>query len=105
MSHGRVPKIVDATTTQWVGWISSFILLLTLTRQVYTQWRSRATNGVSRWLFAGQLTASAGFAIYSWLLGNWVFLVTNMALVVTALAGESIYKRNKRRAASDWMSW
>jgi hypothetical protein len=96
---------VDLTTTEWLGWSSSFILLLTLTRQVYTQWRSGATNGVSRWLFAGQLTASAGFAVYSWILGNWVFLITNIALLITALAGESIYLRNKRRSASDWMSW
>ena len=92
-------------TIEWVGWISSFVLLLTVARQVYTQWRSRATNGVSRWLFAGQVTASAGFAVYSWMLGNWVFLFTNIALLIIALAGESIDLRNRRRAASDWMSW
>ena len=84
--------------TQLIGWISSAVLLLTLTRQVYTQWRSQATSGVSRWLFAGQLAASCGFAIYSWLLENWVFLVTNIALVATALAGEFIYLRNRRRS-------
>jgi hypothetical protein len=36
-----------------IGWGSSFILLLTLMRQVYTQWRTRATAGVSKWLFLG----------------------------------------------------
>ena len=81
---------------QLIGWISSAILLLTLARQVYTQWCSRATSGVSRWLFAGQLAASGGFALYSWLLQNWVFLVTNIALLATALAGECIYLRNRR---------
>jgi uncharacterized protein with PQ loop repeat len=84
--------------TEIVGWASSGILLATLVRQVITQWRSRATSGVSRWLFIGQLAASVGFAIYSWLLGNWVFLVTNIALVLTALAGEAIYLRNRRRS-------
>lgn len=34
-----------------VGWFSSGILLLTSSRQVFTQWRSRQTSGVSRWLF------------------------------------------------------
>jgi MtN3 and saliva related transmembrane protein len=76
------------------------VLLVTLGRQVYSQWRSRATSGVSRWLFVGQLTASAGFALYSWLLGNWVFLVTNVALLVTAVAGETIYLKNRRRRAA-----
>jgi MtN3 and saliva related transmembrane protein len=74
------------------------VLLATLGRQVYAQWRSRATSGVSRWLFVGQLTASAGFALYSWLLGNGVFLVTNVALLITAIAGEMIYLKNRRRS-------
>lgn len=85
-----------ALLTEVIGWVSSIVLLLTLTRQVYVQWRTRATSGVSRWLFVGQLTASTGFALYSWLLGNWVFLVTNIALLMTAIAGEMLYLRNKR---------
>ena len=79
-----------------VGWASSIILLLTLGRQVYTQWQSGATSGVSRWLFIGQLAASTGFSIYSWLLENWVFLVTNIALLATAVAGEVIFVHNKK---------
>jgi uncharacterized protein with PQ loop repeat len=96
---------VDHTMTELIGWASSLVLLVTLGRQVYTQWRSGTTSGVSRWLFAGQLMASIGFTLYSWMLGNWVFLVTNLALLITALVGESIYLRNRRRAASDWMNW
>ena len=80
-----------------VGWAASGILLLTLVRQVYSQWKSEQTEGISRWLFIGQITASLGFAVYSWLLHNWVFLVTNIALLATAIAGELIYLRNKRR--------
>lgn len=81
----------------WIGWASSLVLLATLTRQVWGQWQSRATSGVSRWLFVGQLMASTGFAVYSWLLHNWVFLVTNLALLITAVAGEWLYLINTRR--------
>jgi hypothetical protein len=74
--------------------------LATLGRQVLAQWHTGATSGVSRWLFIGQLAASSGFALYSWLLDNWVFLVTNVALVLTAITGEMIYLRNRRRKNS-----
>lgn len=83
----------------YIGWLSSAVLLATLARQVFTQWRERSTAGVSRWLFIGQLTASTGFLVYSWLLGNWVFVVTNAALLATALVGQFIYRRNVRREA------
>jgi uncharacterized protein with PQ loop repeat len=79
-----------------IGWMSSAVLLATLARQVFTQWRERSTAGVSHWLFIGQLTASTGFLIYSWLLTNWVFVVTNAALLLTALVGQVIYRRNVR---------
>jgi MtN3 and saliva related transmembrane protein len=79
-----------------IGWASSAELLLTIGRQVLTQWRTRSDAGVSRWLFIGQLSASTGFAVYSYLLHNWVFLVSNIALLATGIAGEIIYLRNKR---------
>jgi uncharacterized protein with PQ loop repeat len=82
---------------EWIGWISSLILLATLGRQVYSQWRAGTTRGVSKWLFIGQLAASTGFSIYSWLLDNWVFLVTNLALLATAVIGELIFLANRRR--------
>lgn len=81
-----------------IGWTASIILLATLGRQVYSQWQSGQTEGVSRWLFIGQVTASVGFSLYSWLLHNWVFLFTNIAILCTAVAGEWIYLRNRRRA-------
>jgi len=83
--------------TEYIGWTSSAILLLTLGRQVYTQWKSDQVEGVSRWLFIGQLMASGGFAVYSFMLHNWVFFSTNIALVITAVLGEAIYLRNRRR--------
>ena len=81
-----------------VGWASSAVLLATITRQVYTQWKTGSTAGVSHWLFVGRLTASAGFIIYSLLLHNWVYVVSNVALLTTAAVGQMIYRRNKRHA-------
>jgi MtN3 and saliva related transmembrane protein len=66
-------------------------------RQVYTQWKSRDAAGVSRWLFVGQVTASVGYTIYSLLLQNWVFATSNLAILATAITGEMIYLRKKRR--------
>jgi uncharacterized protein with PQ loop repeat len=84
--------------TDLIGWAAAAILLLTLGRQVYTQWRDRTSKGVSKWLFVGQCAASAGFVVYSGLLKNWVFVVTNALILVTAVAGEIIYLRNRRGA-------
>lgn len=84
----------------WLGWGASAVLLATLGRQVWVQWRERSTVGVSSWLFVGQLAASTGFVIYSWLVGNWVFVTTNSAILITALVGQCVYRRNVRREAS-----
>jgi MtN3 and saliva related transmembrane protein len=84
-----------------IGWISSVVLLLTIGRQVYTQWRTRSTSGLSRWLFVGQVTASLGFTLYSVLVNNWVFVFTNAVLVVTAVVGQCIYLRNKHSETSN----
>ena len=80
----------------WLGWGASAILLATLLRQVFVQWRERSTDGVSSWLFVGQITASVGFILYSWLVENRVFVVTNTAILLTAIAGQLIYRRNVR---------
>jgi MtN3 and saliva related transmembrane protein len=83
-----------------IGWISAAILVLTLSRQVYTQWRTKSVEGVSKWLFIGQLAASVGFITFSVLVENWVFVFANVFIFFTAVAGEIIYVRNKRLAAN-----
>jgi uncharacterized protein with PQ loop repeat len=83
--------------TDLTGWVSALILILTISRQVYTQWKTRSTAGVSKWLFIGQLAASAGFVLYSFLVENWVFVATNGFMLLVAIAGQLIYRRNKRR--------
>jgi MtN3 and saliva related transmembrane protein len=85
------------TPTEAIGWASTAVLLATIGRQVYSQWKSKAAAGVSRWLFVGQIGASIGFTIYSYLLHNWVFLFSNAAMIVTAIVGELIYISNRKR--------
>lgn len=72
-----------------IGWAASAILLATLCRQIYTQWQDKDAKGVSRWLFVGQIAASTGFIAYSWLLDNWVFVTTNLLILLTAVVGEA----------------
>lgn len=83
-----------------VGWISALILLLTVGSQVFEQWRSGSSRGVSPWLFVGQLAASTGFVIYSAAVGNWVFVAANAATWCAALVGQYLYLRNRARPAA-----
>lgn len=80
-----------------IGWVSTGILLATLLRQVYTEWKAGTTAGLSKWLFIGQMTASVGFTAYSWLLKNWVFLGSNLAILTVAIIGQVLYAQNRRR--------
>jgi MtN3 and saliva related transmembrane protein len=79
-----------------IGWLSAAILLATVCRQVYSQWKSKASAGVSRWLFVGEISASIGFSAYSYLLHNWIFLFSNSAMLITAIVGEVIYISNRQ---------
>jgi uncharacterized protein with PQ loop repeat len=76
--------------TEAIGWFSSGVLLLTIGRQVYKQWAAGTSEGVSIWLFVGQIAASTGFTIYSVLVKNWVFVVTNALMLVNAFVGYGI---------------
>lgn len=84
--------------TDAIGWLSSAILLATLVRQVVKQWHEGSSEGVSRWLFVGQIAASLGFTTYSLLVANWVFVVTNALILCDAVAGQVIVLRHRRRA-------
>jgi MtN3 and saliva related transmembrane protein len=83
-----------------IGWASSVILVLTIAKQIHKQWQAGTSEGVSKWLFIGQLAASAGFTAYSFLIHSWVFVVTNSLMVANALAGWWITMRQKRRAGT-----
>lgn len=88
-------------STEVLGWLSSLVLVLTIGRQVLRQWRSGHSEGVSIWLFVGQMIASTGFTIYSALVDNWVFVVTNAMMLLFAIAGFLTVKSHRRKAARD----
>lgn len=85
--------------TDLIGWFSAAVLVVTIGRQVWTQWRTRSSQGLSKWLFVGQVVASTGFVVYSFLVGNWVFVATNLMMLLIALVGQGLYLHNKRRAS------
>jgi len=83
-----------------IGWGSSLVLLATIITQISKQWRERSGRGVSRWLYVGQAAASLGFCIYSVLVENWVFIVTNALLTLAALVGLAITLLFRNKPAS-----
>ncbi len=87
--------------TELLGWVSSLILLTTIVVQIKKQWDERSGKGISRWLFLGQTAASLGFTVYSALLGNWIFTITNALLLVSAMFGGVITWYFKRHANDD----
>lgn len=80
-----------------VGWMASAILFATVSRQVWKQWKEGQGEGVSHWLFIGQMTASVGFLAYSWMLDNWIFVVSNAFLLVAAIIGQIGFVRAQRK--------
>ena len=84
--------------TDIVGWAAALILMVTIASQVYQQWKSKSTKGVSPWLFAGQVAASAAFTVYSVLVENTVFVVTNALILLSAIVGQFLYWQNARKA-------
>ena len=86
--------------TEVIGWASSGILLITLVKQVYKQWKEGTGEGVSKMLFIGQFAASTGFLIYSILLENWVFTFTNAALTLNSIVGIGLSFYHRKRESS-----
>jgi hypothetical protein len=56
-----------------IDWKSAVSLLATLIRQVYKQRQEGTGEGVSNWLFVGQVLPSTGFTVYGCLVGNRFF--------------------------------
>lgn len=70
-----------------IGWVSSFILILTLSVQIKKQYREKTSQGVSRYLFLGQVCSEVGFVIYSLMIENWIFMATNIILLIENFIG------------------
>jgi hypothetical protein len=54
-------------TTELIGWVSAAIRLRRSAARSTDNGATAVLKGISRWPFVGQITASAGFDIYSWL--------------------------------------
>jgi MtN3 and saliva related transmembrane protein len=87
--------------SELLGWVSSVVLLLTIVAQIGKQLRERSGKGVSTWLFVGQTAASSGFTVYSALVGNWVFTVTNALMTASAITGWIITAHFKKQNGSE----
>ena len=85
-----------------LGWAATAILIATLLRQTLKQWKSPHPEAVSSWLFIGQMSASVLFTVYSFLLCNTVFVVTNLLLLGTAILGQVLaWRRRKKDGEQD----
>jgi uncharacterized protein with PQ loop repeat len=88
--------MTPVSASEFIGWASSALLVVTLGKQVYKQWHEGTSEGVSQWLFIGQVAASLGFLVYSLLIWNPVFIVTNLLMVLNAFFGLFIVWRHRR---------
>lgn len=82
---------------QAIGWAASAVLVGMLATQIGRQWRQGTSQGVSRWLFVGQLIASSLFTVYSVLVRDLVFIVTNGAMAVGAALGLALVVWHRRQ--------
>jgi len=87
--------------TELIGWASSVVLLITIGTQIHKQWHSGSSKGVSKWLFVGQLAASAGFTLYSYLIASWIFVITNALMFISAMIGLGIVFYHRRTERGD----
>ena len=72
---------------EWVGWFAAAILVFTLVAQVRKNWIEKKLRGVNPLLYWGQAMASFCFALYSYSIGSWVFVVTNAVGLLSAMVG------------------
>ena len=75
-----------------IGWGSAIILLPAFATQTYRQWQDRhkPVNISSLWFFILVLIGTFGQVVYSWMVGNWVYLALNGVLVVNNAIGLAI---------------
>lgn len=89
--------IAQLKSPEPLGWLASLILLSTIARQIWRQAHAPTVEGVSKWLFIGQMTASALYLAYSLLVANPVFIASNAALLIAGVTGQVIYLRRRRQ--------
>ena len=78
-----------------IGWGSAAILVPAFATQTYRQWQNRdePVNASSLWFFVLVQVGTFGQVVYSWLVGNWVYLALNGVLVLNNSIGLAIAAR------------
>jgi uncharacterized protein with PQ loop repeat len=71
------------------------MLVITLFSQVKKNWDEKKLKGVNPLLYYGQAVASLCFALYSYSINSWVFVVTNVIGFLSALVGIYLVHRYK----------
>jgi uncharacterized protein with PQ loop repeat len=82
---------------QLIGWSASALLVVMIVAQIVRQWRQGTSKSVSRWLFVCQCVASSLFVVYSVMVGDMVFIVTNSLMSGAAVAGLGLLIWHRRR--------
>jgi MtN3 and saliva related transmembrane protein len=80
---------------EWLGWIAAVVLVITLSAQVKKNWDEKKLKGVNPILYYGQAFASLSFALYSYTINSWVFVVTNTIAFLSAIIGIYLVHRYK----------
>lgn len=72
-------------TSEVIGWTSAILLVPTFGIQTFRQWQARhePAMGSSLWFFILAFSGTGGQVVYSWMVGNRVYLALNACLVVT----------------------
>jgi uncharacterized protein with PQ loop repeat len=81
---------------EWLGWLAAMTLLITLFAQVSKNWKEHKLKGVNPLLYYGQALASLCFAVYSLTINSWVFVVTNIIALATAIIGIYLVHRYRK---------
>ena len=87
-----------------IGWGSALVLLPTFGLQTYKQWKNKdePAPASALWFFILALLGTGGQFVYSWMIGNWVYLALNGCLVVNNGIGLAIamHRRALRRGTA-----
>ena len=83
---------------EYVGWFGAFALVVTIGAQVLKQFRSGTSEGVSAWLFVGQILGAGSFLAYAISVGDRVFIAAQATLLMLSIAGMWIFVLHRRRA-------
>ena len=95
-----LPTVLGAVLVLIIGLISAlFVRGVIRTGMTRLRINERVNTQTSSQLDIVRIAASIGFVIYSALVDNWVFIVTNSLILLTAIVGFVLQRRRQGAAA------